>query len=64
MMFIRVGSRLMRTTDLRIDSVRTIITEDLQPPETKEERLARVAQKEREIHRELRRVKPNAHGLI
>lgn len=64
MMFIRVGSRLMRTTELRIDTVRTLIAEDMQPLETPEQRTARVAQREREIHRELRKVKPNAHGLI
>lgn len=64
MMFVRVGSRLMRTTDLRIDNVRTIITEDSRPAETPEQRLARVAQRQREIRRELRRQKPNRHGLI
>lgn len=54
----------MRTTELRIDTVRTLIAEDMQPLETPEQRTARVAQREREIHRELRKVKPNAHGLI
>ena len=64
MIYVRIGSRIVRSKELRIDTIRQLREEDGPYIEKPEDREARVEQKLREIQEELKQVKPNKYGLI
>uniref|UniRef100_A0A6M3LPV9 Uncharacterized protein n=1 Tax=viral metagenome TaxID=1070528 RepID=A0A6M3LPV9_9ZZZZ len=65
MILMQHGSRIVRSSELRLDSVRSIVElPSIDQPEAKAQREARIRVLQKKYAKELAQRKPGKHGLL